>query len=71
LKFSIMGLIDASASGQFKIGETTINGVAMISIIAALSGISAAACLVLLAFAPAITILAHELGGYQAATLAN
>src|SRR6266446_1875833 len=46
-------------------------GVAMISVIAALSGISTAACLVLLAFAPAVTILAHELGGYQAATLAN
>ena len=44
---------------------------AMISVIAALSGISTAACLVLLAFAPAVTILAYELRGYQAATLAN
>ena len=46
-------------------------GVGMISVIAALSGISTAACLVLLAFAPAVTILAYELRGYQAATLAN
>jgi len=43
----------------------------MISVIAALSGISTAACLVLLAFAPAVTILAYELRGYQAATLAT
>jgi hypothetical protein len=46
-------------------------GVGMISVIAALSGVSTAACLVLLAFAPAVTILAYELRGYQAATLAN
>jgi len=46
-------------------------GVGMISVIAASSGISTAACLVLLAFAPAVTILAYELRGYQAATLAN
>jgi low temperature requirement protein LtrA len=46
-------------------------GVGIISVIAAFSGISTAACLVLLAFAPAVTILAYELRGYQAATLAN
>ena len=46
-------------------------GVGMISVIAASSGISTAACLVLLAFAPAVIILAYELRGYQAATLAT
>jgi hypothetical protein len=43
----------------------------LICVIAALSGISTAACLVLLAFDPAFTILAYELRGYQEATLAN
>ena len=46
-------------------------GVGMTSVIAAFSGISTAACLVLLAFAPAVTILAYELCGYQAATLTD
>ncbi|HEX9249615.1 MAG TPA: hypothetical protein VF856_08945, partial [Gemmatimonadaceae bacterium] len=46
-------------------------GVGIISVIAGLSGISTAACLVLLTFAPAVIILAYELRGYQAATLAN
>ena len=46
-------------------------GVGIVSVIAALSGISTVACLVLLAFAPAVTILVYELRGYRAATLAN
>ena len=51
----------------------TSTGIAMISVIAALTGVSPAACLVLLMFAPAGTILTYELWGYQrqVATLAH
>ena len=48
-------------------------GVATISVIAALCGVTPAACLVLLMFAPFVTILAYEPWGYQrpVATLAH
>ena len=42
-------------------------GIATLAAIAAVSGISTAACLVLLVFAPAITVAAYELRGYRRA----
>ena len=43
-------------------------GVATIAVIAALAGISMAACLVLLMLAPTVTVVAFEVGGYQRAS---
>ena len=44
---------------------TTSSGVAMISVMAALSGISMAACLVILMLAPTATVVGHEVLGYR------
>jgi hypothetical protein len=43
------------------------------AVVAALSGISMAACLVILMFAPAVTVVGYEMRGYrhQAAALLN
>ena len=48
-------------------------GVAIVSVIAAASNISTAVCLVILMFAPVVTIVVYELRGYrrQSETLAN
>jgi len=48
-------------------------GVAIVSVIAAASNISIAACLIILMFAPVVTIVVYELRGYrrQSETLAN
>jgi hypothetical protein len=48
-------------------------GVVVGAVVAALSGISMAACLVILMFAPAVTVVGYEMRGYrhQAAALLN
>ncbi len=48
-------------------------GVAIVSVIAAASNINTAACLIILMFAPVVTIVVYELRGYrrQSETLAN
>jgi hypothetical protein len=48
-------------------------GVIAGAVVAALSGVSMAACLVLLMFAPAVTVVGYEMRGYrhQAAALQN
>jgi hypothetical protein len=48
-------------------------GVVVAALVAALSGLSMAACLVILMFAPAVTVVGYEMRGYrhQAATLLN
>jgi low temperature requirement protein LtrA len=52
--------------------QITSGGIAMISVIAALFGVSMAECLVLLMLAPAVTVIAYEVLGYRhAAALAG
>ena len=48
-------------------------GVVAVAVIAALSGISMAVCLVILMLAPAVTVVGYEVRGYrhQAAALAS
>ena len=43
----------------------TSSGIVMISVIAALSGVSMAECLVVLMLAPAVTVIGYELLGYR------
>jgi hypothetical protein len=43
----------------------TSSGIVMISVIAALSGVSMAECLVVLMIAPAVTVIGYEVPGYR------